>query len=172
MSNRIRAAVVTAGAALLAGCSATVSNPLSPQQTREQVIDSARAIVRDLGLRSDDLMEATFTYQACADNGRGPFRGQVFLGFWVPGADRSRTVDANAVTTPLQQRGWVGDPNFHTHSTALKKGDIELNIDMTSPPPGEAPNGHVMMYVLGQCRDQTDHSKDPFDPGDVKKELL
>lgn len=159
-------------AALLAGCGNFVAHPLSPQQAKDQVIDSARGIVRDLGLTSDDLLEATFTYQSCSDDNRGPFRGQVFLAFWIPGADRSRPADAPLVTAPLQQHGWAGDPDFHTHSTALKKGAVGLTVDMTSAPPGAAPNGHVMMYVRGECRDQTDHSKDPADLGNVRDEVL
>lgn len=157
-------------AAVLAGCVGNVVlDPMTPQQARAQVIDAGKELVQDLGLRGN-LVETIFTYESCTDNNKGPFRGKLVLVFWMPGADRTTPVDAETVTAALQQHGWQGDPDFHSHSTAaLEKNNVKANVDVvtTAPPPV----AHASIDLYGQCRDTYDHSKDPFDRGDVTAEL-
>lgn len=157
--------------AVLAGCGGgkTVTDPMTPQQARAQVIDAGKELVQDLGLKGN-LVETTFTYESCSDNNRGPFRGKLAMVFWMPGADRSAPVDPATVITALQQHGWQGDTDFHSHSTAtLTKDEVDADVDVVkaSPPPV----GHASIDLYGQCRDTYDHSKDPFDRGDVTAEL-
>lgn len=82
---------IAAAIALLSmtGCADTVSNPISPQDARRQVVDVSRQVVSDLG---GEVAEATFGYKSCNDQGEAPFRGHGYLLLWMPGADRSREV--------------------------------------------------------------------------------
>ncbi|WP_396908233.1 hypothetical protein [Mycolicibacterium sp.] len=152
----------------LAGCMTAVRDPMSPQQARAQVMDTGKELVRDLGLRGN-LTDTTFTYESCTDNNKGPFRGKLVMVFWMPGADRSTPVAAETVIAALQQHGWQGDTGFHSHSTAtLKKSDVDAVVELMYVRPLGA---HVRATLYGQCRDTFDHSKDPFDRGDVTTEL-
>ncbi|OBA95224.1 hypothetical protein A5668_08400 [Mycolicibacterium fortuitum] len=160
------------GALLLAGvavgCGGGVTDPMSPQQARSQVIDAGKELVRDLGLRGN-LIETTFTYESCTDDNKGPFRGKLSMVFWMPGADRSTSLAPTTLITPLQQHGWQGDPDFHSHSTAtLQKNDVKAEVDFMYVVPLDS---HARITLYGQCRDTYDHSKDPFDRGDVTAEL-
>ncbi|MBS9534208.1 hypothetical protein KIH27_11480 [Mycobacterium sp. M1] len=154
-------------AAMLAGCGDAVTNPMTPQQARAQVIDAGKGLVRDLGLQGS-LTRTTFTYESCTDNNKGPFRGKLVLVFWMPGADRSSPVAPTTVISALQQHGWQGDPDFHSHTTALRKNDVDAEVDFMYVVPLRA---HARITLYGQCRDTYDHAKDPFDRGDVTAEL-
>lgn len=156
--------------AVVAGCGGeTVTDPMTPQQARAQVMDIGKGLVRDLRLQGN-LVETTFTYESCTDNNKGPFRGKLAMVFWMPGADRTAPVDPATIITALQQHGWQGDPDFHSHSTAtLTKNDVDADVDVVKANP--PPVGHASIDLYGQCRDTYDHSKDPFDRGDVTAEL-
>lgn len=160
------------GALLLAGvtvgCGDGVTDPMSPEQARAQVMDAGKELVRDLGLRGN-LVETVFSYESCTDNNKGPFRGKLLMQFWMPGADRTHAVDPAGVYTLLQQHGWQSDPDFHSHSVAMKKDDVVANVILYSAEP--PPVAHGRVELRGQCRDTYDHSKDPFDRGDVTAEL-
>ncbi|OBJ95358.1 hypothetical protein A5638_19780 [Mycolicibacterium fortuitum] len=160
------------GALLLAGvavgCGGGVTDPMSPQQARAQVIDAGKELVRDLGLRGN-LVETVFSYESCTDDNKGPFRGKLAMVFWMPGADRSTALDLATLVTALKQHGWQGDPDFHSHSSAtLQKNDVKAEIDLMYVVPLDS---HARVTLYGQCRDTYDHSKDPFDRGDVTAEL-
>ncbi|MEV0671242.1 hypothetical protein [Mycobacterium sp. NPDC050441] len=157
-------------AAVMVGCGNgdVVTDPMTPQQARAQVMDVGKGLVQDLRLQGN-LVRTRFTYESCTDNNKGPFRGKVLVVFWMPGADRSAPVDPTTVISALQQHGWQGDPDFHSHAKTLTKNnvDAEVNVVDADPPPV----GHVVVTLYGQCRDSYDHSKDPFDRGDVTAEL-
>ncbi|MFV8233392.1 hypothetical protein [Mycolicibacterium fortuitum] len=160
------------GALLLAGvavgCGGGVTDPMSPEQARAQVMDAGKELVRDLGLRGN-LTRTTFSYESCTDDNKGPFRGKLVMVFWMPGAARTAPVDPATLIAPLQQHGWQGDPDFHSHSTAtLQKNDVEAVVELMYVLPLGA---HARVTLYGQCRDTYDHSKDPFDRGDVTAEL-
>lgn len=141
---------------------------MSPQQSRAQVIDAGKGLVQDLGLRGN-LRRTTFTYESCTDDNKGPFRGKLVLVFWMPGADRTAPLDAETIIAVLQQHGWQGDSDFHSHSTAaLTKNDVEAEVELMYVVPLDS---HARVTLYGQCLDTYDHSKDPFDRGDVTAEL-
>lgn len=156
-------------AALLAGCGGDlVTNPMSPQQARAQVMDVGKGLVRDLGLQGN-LVETRFTYESCTDDNKGPFRGKLALVFWMPGADRSHPVDPATLISALQQHGWQSDPDFHSHATTtLRKSDVDAVVDLMYVVPLDS---HARVTLYGECRDTFDHSKDPFDRGAVTAEL-
>jgi hypothetical protein len=142
----------------LTGCAGTVTNPITPQEARQQVIDVSRQVVSDLG---GEVAEATFGYKTCTDQGDPPFRGHGYLLMWMPGADRSREVSPDTVTDRMRQHGWQTDPDFKSHGITFKRNGVDVNVWVIPPPkPNEPPVGHVMIDVLGECRDTFDHRTD------------
>jgi hypothetical protein len=170
VASRNAAAAAIVGFAL-SGCGAEhVSNPISPEQARAEVVDAARDIVTILHA---DVAEATFLYESCNDQGEPPFRGVVKLLLWIPGVARDQVVEPDAVIQPLTAHGWHTDPKLVSHSPVLTKDNIDTNVTVVHrPPPGETIGAHVVAKVDGQCRDTTDHRKDdPGLPVDVRNEL-
>ncbi|WP_081289340.1 hypothetical protein [Mycolicibacterium fortuitum] len=163
------AALLLVGVLVGCGGGIAVTEPMTPQQARAQVIDAGKELVRDLGLRGN-LVRTTFTYESCTDDNKGPFRGKLVMIFWMPGATRSAPVDPATLIAALQQHGWQGDPDSHSHSSAtLTKNDVDAYVHVVEAYP--PPVGHASIDLYGQCRDTYDHSKDPFDRGDVTAEL-
>lgn len=145
----------------LAGCTETVANPISPEDARRQVVDVSRQVIADLGA---EIAEAKFGYSSCNDYGTPPFRANSRLKLWMPGADRTREVSPESVLGRLRQRGWQTDPDFHSHAPTFKRDDVDVSVTVIPPPqPGQPPTAHVMIEVLGECRDTFDHRDDKTD---------
>ena len=92
----------------------------------------------------------------------------------MPGADRSRKVSPDAVLDRLRQHGWQTDPGFHSHSTTFKREGLDVSVWVIPPPkPNDPPSGHVIVDVLGECRDTFDHRSDHTDRlfADIRGEL-
>jgi hypothetical protein len=155
----------------LTGCAGTVTNPITPQEARQQVIGVSRQVVSDLG---GEVAEATFGYKTCTDQGDPPFRGHGYLLMWMPGADRTREVSPDTVADRMRQHGWQTDPDFKSHGITFKRNGVDVNVWVIPPPkPNEPPKGHVMIDVLGECRDTFDHRTDQTNSlyADIKGEL-
>ena len=154
---------IAAALALLSvtGCADTVSNPISPQDARRQVVDVSRQVVSDLG---GEVAEATFGYKSCNDQGEAPFQGHGYLLLWMPGADRSREVSPDSVMERLRQHGWQTNPDFKSHGTAFTRDGVDVNVWVIPPPkPDDPPIAHLSVDVLGECRDTFDHRTDHTD---------
>lgn len=168
---RIRYAALLAALLTLVGCSDVVVNPLSPEETRRQVVDVSRQLVSDLG---GEVTDAQFGYDSCGVNGTPPFQGHASFGLWMPGADRTREVTAESVVTRLRQRGWDVDPNFHTHAMAFKRDGLKVKVWVIPPlRPDESRTSHLSVDVYSECRDTFDHRTDrtAFTATDIKAEL-
>jgi hypothetical protein len=169
--SRAAAAVVAASLALSAcGGGEAVSDPLTPQGARAQVIDAARDIVTILHA---EIAEATFSYESCNDQGDPPFRGAVTLRLWMPGTPHDQAVDPKTVIQSLTSHGWSTNSDFHSHSPAVRKNNIDTIVTVIhQPPPGQKIGAHVVAQVDGECRDTVDHRTDrSILPVDVASEV-
>jgi hypothetical protein len=166
--SRSAAAAAVIGFAL-SGC-AEVTEPITPEQARAEVIDAARDITSILHA---DVTEATFSYESCNDQGEPPFRGVVDMSFWVPGVPHDEPVDAARVIQPLTAHGWSTDSDFISHSPTLRKDKINIILTVVPrPPAGVKVHSHVGVKADGQCRDTFDHRSDhSILPVDIRKEL-
>lgn len=162
------AAVLVTGLAL-GGC-AEVTDPVSPEQARAEVIAAARDIVG--GLHAE-VTEALFRYESCNDQGEPPFRGVVTMSFWMPGTAHDQPADPQRVVRELTAHGWSGDSDFVSHSPTLRKGDVDVIVTVVPPArPGQTFNSHVGVDINGQCRDTFDHRKNhTILPVDVENEI-
>jgi hypothetical protein len=161
--NRIAAMLVATLA--VSGCSDVVTNPLSPEQARAEVMDAARDIVNTLHA---DVVSADFFFDSCSDEGRGPYRGRVKFWFWMP-ADHSTPVPQTAVIEPLTASGWRTNADAKSHAATLTRNGIDAIVTVA---PATEGNGHAGVDLLGECRDTHDHNADHTTvPEDVTSQL-
>jgi hypothetical protein len=153
-----RSAVVYAAAGLLAitlqSCSTVenlsegVHDPMTPEQSRAQVINAAREIVTTLALKSPS---ANFSRDSCNDQAVAPFRGRVVIAYnHAPTLEASQAEVQQMVAT-LKQHGWGAPGDFHTHAPAVSKQGVTAVFDPYSPV--QDSGGSITVY--GECRDMT-----------------
>lgn len=125
----------------------SVSNPMTPEQSKAQVVDGAQEIVRTLNLH---VVTAYFRHSSCNDDGDAPFRGRVIIGY--PPAPSFAESDAEIATMVqhLQSIGWTGDPDFSSHGTVVHKNNI---VAVFGPQNVSSPNRDIELF--GECRDVT-----------------
>jgi hypothetical protein len=143
----------------LSGCANSVSNPISPQQARAQVVDASRDIVTTLRA---EVTEATFKYESCNDQGDPPFRGVAKVFFWMPGVPHNQPVDPQAVIGPLVRDGWSTNSGFTSHAPTLRKAKVNVILTVLPAhfPPGVERKSHAWADINGECQDTFDHRKD------------
>ncbi|MCV7233462.1 hypothetical protein BST20_05320 [Mycobacterium branderi] len=126
--------------------------PLSDEQSRAQVVDPAKEIVKATGLH---VAYATFAWEWCNDQGEPPYHGRVDMTFDIPeGTDRNaffRQISA----TMAKQPGWGtgAAPGMRPHGENLHKDNITITM-------GPAPNNGGSIQLLGECRNMNDHRND------------
>ena len=152
--NRALCAVITiAAATVLAGCDTLnalangVLHPMTPQQSRSQVVDAAAEVSL---LIAKPIESAYFWHGSCSDGDQGPFRGEVRISYRPPADPRAAAAEFEDMTQRLRRGGWAADSDFLSHSTALKKGAVNA---LLSPP--DASVGMASVELLGECRDTT-----------------
>jgi len=156
-STRLLAVAATAATAALPGCGVymsdadAVSDPLTPDQSRAQVVDAATEIVTTLHL---PVLRTAFWRASCNDAGLPPFRGHVRITY--PRADTDARADAEIVDMIelLATRGWADNPDFHSHSRAVVKNSVTAVFRNQN-----ASVADRAIDVLGECRDITTPSQ-------------
>lgn len=156
--------IVAICAAAVAGCGVMMSgvvNPMTPQQSRDQVIDAARQVIATLGLH---VVEAWFWHSACNSRGDPPFRGHMRIGYPLAGSYEAADAQITAMAATLQRAGWSADPTFHSHAPALKNNSVIVVLRPQDP--NAATRG---VELIGECRDLTTtmESRGPVQPVDL-----
>jgi hypothetical protein len=131
---------------------ASVRNPLTPEQSKAQVVDAARDIVRALNLH---VVEASFAHSSCNDQGEAPFRGEMRIAYPLAPSFEASDAEVAGMVQRLQGLGWTGDPAFHSHSPVLQKNNVAAvfrSQNVSTPTRG--------IELLGECRDVTTTKKD------------
>lgn len=124
-----------------------VSNPMTPEQSKAQVVDAAREIVNALGLH---VVEAFFWRSSCNDQGDPPFRGEMRIAYPRAASFEESDTQIAKMAQSLQSIGWTGDPGFHSHGTVLKKDNV---VAVLGPQNVSLPHRDIELY--GECRDVT-----------------
>jgi len=151
------AATVTA-VAMVSGCAIVnrikdgVSDPMTPEEARAQVIAAARDVVKALQLKD---VGATFRYEACSDEGKPPYRGLVQIDYAHSPTYEGSQAEVEAFVDTLRRGGWSTDSGFASHAASLARDNV---ITVLTP---YAPNGSGGIEVRGECRDATDHRGQP-----------
>jgi hypothetical protein len=140
-------------------------NPLSDQQTRDQVIEPARQIARFAQLHDPT---GRFDFSSCNDQGDPPYRGVVSMSFAMPAGPPdgpSATPDPNAlfqqIATSMVAHGWNDGPppDWHSYGRVLNKDGVVAV--MTQDPT----SGRGKLSLYGECRNMTNHRLDGPDTG-------
>ncbi|WP_245843013.1 hypothetical protein [Mycolicibacterium vulneris] len=149
--------VLTAGAAIalaLQSCNSVrnlsegVSNPMTPEQSKAQVVNAAREIATTLGLKA---VSGHFSRDSCNDQAVAPFRGIVGLAYdHAPTLEASKAEIQQMIAT-LKQHGWGAPGDFHTHASAVSKQGVTAVFDPYSP----VQNSGGSITIYGECRDMT-----------------
>lgn len=123
-----------------------VPSPMTPEQSRAQVVSAAREIATTLGLKG---VSAHFSRNSCNDQAVAPFRGIVGLAYdHAPTLEASRAEIQQMIAT-LKQHGWGGPVDFHTHASAVSKQGVTAVFDPYSP----VQNSGGSITIYGECRD-------------------
>lgn len=125
-----------------------VPHPMTPDESKAQVINAAREIVATLGLKT---ASGHFSRESCNDQAVAPFRGVVGLDYdHAPTLEASQAQIEQMVAT-LKQHGWGASGDFHSHSPAVSKRGVTALFDVFSP----VQNAGGSITIYGECRDMT-----------------
>lgn len=156
-------AIAVASCSTIRNVSEGVTNPMTPDQSKSQVINAAREIATTLGLKN---VSGNFKRESCNDQAVAPFRGRVVLDYaHAPTLEASQAEIQQMVTT-LKQHGWQAPGDFHTHAPALSKQGTTAVFDPYSP----VQNAGGSITIYGECRDMT--TKENTNPEPVPADQL
>jgi hypothetical protein len=125
-----------------------VYHPMTPEQSKAQVVDAAREIVGLLGLK---VSSANFHRESCNDQGQPPFRGIVELDYdHAPTLEESQA-EIQRMLAVLKRHGWSDQSDFHSHSPHVTKQGVTAIFDPYSP----VQNWGGSVEIDGECRDMT-----------------
>jgi len=152
--SKLLIAATAVVAALVSGCDVVssvknegVSNPMTPEESKTQVVGAAKAIVGALDLH---VVEAYFWHSSCNDQGEPPFRGEARIAYPPAPTFEQSDAEIGAMVQRLQSLGWTGDPDFHSHGTVLKKDSV---VAVFGPQNASVPTRSIELF--GECRDVT-----------------
>jgi hypothetical protein len=153
-----RSAVIYIAAGMLAialqSCSSIrnlsegVPHPMTPDESKVQVINAAREIVATLGLKG---VSAHFSRESCNDQAVAPFRGIVGVDYNHASTLEASQAEIQQMVAMLKQHGWGGPGDFRTHSSAVSKQGVTAVFDPYSP----VQNAGGSISIYGECRDMT-----------------
>ncbi len=139
-------AITLQSCSTLRNISEGVAHPMTPEDSKAQVIDAAREVVATLGLKS---ASAHFSRESCNDQAVAPFRGVVGISYeHAPTLEASQAEIQQMVAT-LQQHGWGAPGDFHSHAPAVGKQGVTAVFDPYSP----VQNAGGSITIYGECRD-------------------
>lgn len=127
--------------------SSGVSNPLTPEQSKAQVIDAARDIVSILGIRA---VESGVWHASCNDQGDAPFRAAGNVGYPLAPTLQQADAEVASMVKTLRDHGWADDPEFRTHGMTLRKNNVTAVFSLQN---SAIPVRRIELY--GECRDVT-----------------
>ena len=148
------AAAVAVAMALVSGCGTVsslfndgVSQPVTPEQSKAQVIDAAEELV---GLLDLTVVKSVFWHSSCNDQGEAPFRGKVAISYPLAPSFEASDAQVAQMMTLLEKQGWTSDPGAYSHGKVLTKNGVEVTF---APQNAATPNNGI--DLSGECRDVT-----------------
>ena len=128
------------------------ANPLTPEQSTQQVVEVGRQLRKVAGLRD---VSGGFSFESCNDQGEPPYRGRVEMSSELP-ADIAPDVYARQVADAMVAAGWTDGPppGKKPYGTVINKDGVMVVMGRAHAP------GRLAYTVFGECRDGTDHRDD------------
>jgi hypothetical protein len=125
-----------------------VTHPMTPDESKAQVVNAARQIVTTLALKG---VSANFSRDSCNDQAVAPFRGRVVISYDHAPTLEASEAEVQQMVSTLKQHGWQGPGDFHTHSPAVSNQGATAIFDAYSP----VQNAGGSITIYGECRDMT-----------------
>jgi hypothetical protein len=125
--------------------------PLTDQQARNQVIDSARHIVKSAHL---DGVSGSAIFLSCTNEHDPPYQAAVYLNFLLPDSNPIKRI--KDIASAMVAAGWQEAPSAGEHfGPKLTRDGVTSTFHQN---PDDPTFGTVRIY--GQCRITTDHHND------------
>jgi hypothetical protein len=124
-----------------------VTDPMTPEQSKAQVIDAAKDVSRAV---AQPVASANFSHSGCSDGGEPPFHGVVNIFYAAPTDPAAASAAFDEIAQRLQAAGWAADGDFKTHGSALRKNNVDAVLYRASV---DVPKINVVLS--GECRDMT-----------------
>jgi hypothetical protein len=125
--------------------------PLTDEQSRDQVVDSARQIVDAAQLRG---VSGSSVFLSCTSLHEPPYQAAVYLNFALPETNSVKRIREIAAT--MVTHGWQGAPAMGEHfAPKLTKDGVSATFHEN---PDDARFGAMRIY--GECRNTDDHRND------------
>lgn len=148
------AAMALALATALSGCAVVrgimndgVTNPITPEQSKAQVVDAARDIVSILNI---PVERAVFWRSSCNDQGEAPFQGAARISYPLAPTFEASTAEITRWVEQLKTQGWTTDSTAYTHGSLLTKNGVSVTFW-----PQSVSDTQRGLELLGECRDLT-----------------
>ncbi|WP_232065448.1 hypothetical protein [Mycobacterium shinjukuense] len=140
------------------------ANPVSDDATRALVVEAAKHVVTVAGLQTTT---AGYLLMSCKNRDDPPYQGAVYLTFVLPAGARADTYFRTAAAA-LTTHGWTEGlpPSDQVFGKTLSKGGVTAILHRH-----DADTGMGVLRLYGQCRNITDHRRDPTGWIDITGEL-
>ncbi|MGV0837151.1 hypothetical protein [Mycolicibacterium thermoresistibile] len=125
---------------------------LSDEETRAQVVEPVKRIVRTAGLQD---VTGSFRFDSCNDQTEPPFRGVAGVRFVFP-PDVDPDAYIEELTRLMIADGWSPGPppGLQPYGNVVHRGQMMAFVDPHPDMPG-----HGLIEVRGDCRNLTDQLK-------------
>lgn len=129
------------------------ANPVSDDQSKAQVVESAKQIVSLARLQTTS---AGYLLMSCKNRDEPPYQGVIYLNFAVPVGARAETYFPTIATT-LVGHSWTEGlpPNGLAFGRTLSKDGVTVIVYRHSDNPGMG-----VLRIYGECRNLHDHRTD------------
>lgn len=129
------------------------AQPVSDDQSEEQVLEPAKQIVRTARLQQPT---GGYLLMSCKDATDPPYQGAIYLNFAVPAGVRADTY-FRGIADVLVGHGWREGvpPSRYTYGAMLSRGDVSALVYRDNDIPSLG-----VLRLYGQCRNMNDHRRD------------
>ncbi len=129
------------------------ADPVSDDQSEDQVLEPVKQIVRTAGLQQPT---AGYLLMSCKDAIDPPYQGAIYLNFAVPAGVRADTY-FRGIADAMVGHGWREGipPARYTYGATLTRGEVSAIVYQDNDIPGLG-----VLRLYGQCRNMNDHRRD------------
>ncbi len=140
------------------------ANPVTDEQSKDQVVGPARQIVSSTRLQT---ASAGYLLMSCKNREDPPYQGAIYLTFTLPAGQQPDTY-FETLASALRTHGWAEGPppNNHAFAKIFSHDAVTVIIYSDNDDPGV---GVVRLY--GQCRNMSDHRHDATGWVDITGEV-
>ena len=140
------------------------ADPVTDEQSKDQVTGPARQVVSAAGLRT---ASAGYLLMSCKNQDDPPYQGAIYLTFTLPAEQQADTY-FDTIASTLRTHGWAEGPppNNHPFAKIFSRNAVTVTFYRDNDDPGVG-----VLRVYGQCRNVNDHRRDATGWVDITDEV-